>query len=145
MKKLSILILCLMMALSGFSRTDTVKKNNDNGRMICLPDSVLRKAAQDINRYEQDTAIMAHMDENFFILNEEIRVGDSIKNDLKSKLALKDGAIGTWKNKYEQSEQSKEVIKADLLAFKKKDKTKMWIGGGLLFLALSGWASSAMR
>ena len=113
--------------------------------MVCLPDSVLRKAAQDINLYEQDTAIMAHMDENLFILNEEIRVGDSIKNDLKNKLALKDGAIGTWKNKYEQSEQSKEVIKADLLAFKKKDKTKMWIGGGLLFLALSGWASSAMR
>ena len=145
MKKLSLLILCLMMALSGFSRTDTVKKNNDNGRMICLPDSILRKAAQDINRYEQDTAIIAHMSDGLFILNEEIRIGDSIKNDLKNKLALKDGAIGTWKNKYEESEYNKQLINADYLAFKKKDKTKMWIAGGLLFLALSGWASSAMK
>ena len=113
--------------------------------MICLPDSILRKAAQDINRYEQDTAIIAHMSDGLFILNEEIRIGDSIKNDLKNKLALKDGAIGTWKNKYEESEYNKQLINADYLAFKKKDKTKMWIAGGLLFLALSGWASSAMK
>lgn len=113
--------------------------------MVCLPDSILRKAAQDINRYEQDTAIIAHMSDGLFILNEEIRVGDSVQQDLKNKLALKDGAIGTWKNKYEQSEQSKEAISNDFLVFKKRDKTKMWIAGGLLFLALSGWAGSAMR
>lgn len=134
-----------MMALSGFSRTDTVKKNNDNGKVVCLPDSILRKAAQDINRYEQDTAIIAHMYEGLFILNEEIRVGDSIKNDLKNKLALKDGAIGTWKKKYEESEFNKQLINADYLAFKKKDKKKMIVMGSLLLLSLAGWASSAMK
>jgi hypothetical protein len=146
MKKLSILILCLMMALSGFSQTGTEKKNNkDTGKLICLPDSVLRKAALVINKYEQDTAIMAHMDDNLFILNEEIRVGDSVITAQNEKLALKDGVIGTWKKKYQEAEANKVAINTDYLAFKKKDKTKMWIAGSMVFLALAGWASSAMK
>lgn len=135
-----------MMALSGFSQKGTEKKNNkDSGKPVCLPDSVLRKAAMVINKYEQDTAVMAHMDDNLFILNEEIRVGDSVKTALKDKLTLKDGVIYTWKKKYEAAEAGKEKINVDFLAFKKKDKAKMWIAGSMVFLALAGWASSAMK
>lgn len=134
-----------MTSLCCFSQADTARKNKDSGKLICLPDSVLRKAAKIINLYERDTAIMSHMDDNLFILNEEIRTTDSARRAQDNILALKNEAIGTWKKKYEQAEASKGLINMDYLAFKKKDRTKMWIAGSLIFLSLAGWASSAMK
>lgn len=141
------------MTLSGFSQTDikASKKNNSNSNgQICLSREVLLKAAADIIRYERDSTTLNHMEENERILNEELRLNDSIIQEMTWKISLKDDVIKTWNKKYVVSEaygadQEKKrlAIQKDYTKLKKNDRIKMGIALGIILIAVGGWASSA--
>jgi len=131
------------MSLPSFSKSDTAKNKIDGSKPVCLPDSILRKAAQDILKYEELKAIMVHNDDNLNILNEEIGFKDKIIIEKDLQLNKKDDIIGTWKKKFTLCESETAQVSKDFLQFKKKDKRKM-IGAGVIIVALiAGWGATA--
>ena len=131
------------MSLPSFSKSDTAKNKIDGSKAICLPDSILRKAAQDILKYEECKAIMAHNDDNLNILNEEIGFKDKIIIEKDLQLGKKDDIIGTWKKKFTLCEAETAQVSKDFLQFKKKDRNKMIAAGGIILGILAAWGATA--
>ncbi len=132
------------MTLQGFSQTDTAKKakgNIDPSALICLPDSIVRKAAADLKRYDDAVLILGHMQDNDAILNNELRFKDSVIKEKKVQLAQCQGSLTTWKNKYAFSQADNQALKEDYSHLKSKDRNKMIVLGCFALTFLCGWAT----
>lgn len=123
-----------------FSQPDSTAKTKINkAELICLPDSVLRKVANELVLYDQCASQRTVLNLSIDYLNQIITSKDSLLFIKESEIKAKGDIIGLYMDKNSiQNTEIKEMQKK-YSQLKINDRLKMGTGAAIICLLVYAW------